>query len=252
VCAIVRAMVVARTRAGALERAGWWAWISLAAMGCAAIQRPSTSVVDPELKATGLQLERERRRGGFALGSYVIRDAGMRSEAPDPDGPLAGDDVARPITQHRAGLVLEGAEGRAWTTSCRLQRRAPLAADFRAVLDENGDEIAVDCAAKAPGRPPWIFSARGLLSGNFAGQLGPVGSPTQAVEVLTRTLRFKRIERVLPVPVAQLRPADDAVLAVMLGRPERAWVDRTLDPITTEAALALLLTLRLLPWELAE
>jgi hypothetical protein len=42
------------------------------------------------------------------------------------------------------------------------------------------------------------------------------------------------------------------VLAVLLGRPERAWVAETLDPLATEAALAILLTLGLLPWELAE
>ncbi len=197
-------------------------------------------------------MERQRRPGGFSLGPYVVRDAGMRSEAPDPDGPLADDAVARPVTQHRAGLVLEGTDGRAWTTACRLQRRAPLAADFRAVLDENGDEIAVDCTAKTSGRPPWTFSSRAVLSGNFMGQLGPEGGTLHMVEVLTRVIRFKRVERVLPVPVAQLRHGDDAVVSVLLGRPERAWVDPDLDPVEAEATLAMLLTLRYLPWELAE
>lgn len=186
------------------------------------------------------------------MGPYVVRDAGMRSEAPDPDGPLADDAVARPVTQHRAGLVLEGAEERAWTTACRLQRRAPQAADFRAVLDENGDEIAVDCTAKTHGRPPWTFTSRAVLSGNFMGQLGPEGGDLNMVEVLTRVVRFKRIERVLPVPVAQLRHGDQAVVSVLLGRPERAWIATDLDPIEAEATLAILLTLRFLPWELAE
>lgn len=223
-----------------------------ASMGCGVAQRPSLKVVDPQLMAEGTALGRERIRGGFSLGSYSVTEVGMRQEAPDPDGPLAGQDVARPVTQHRAGLVLGGAEGRTWTTACRLQRRAPPAGDYRAVLDENGDEIAVECTAKTSGRRPWRFDARALLSNNFVGELGPEGGETWTVEVLTRVLRLQRIERVLPVPVAQLRRGDDAVVAVLLGRPERAWIDPSLDPIHTEAALALLLTLRFLPWELAE
>lgn len=226
-------------------------WLA-ASVGCGVAQRPSLKVVDPQLMAEGTPLERERIPGGFSVGSYSVTDVGLRSEAPDPDGALAREDVARPVTQHRAGLVLHGAEGRAWTTACRLQRRAPEADAYRAVLDENGDEIAVDCTAKTTGRPPWRFDARALLSGNFMGQLGPEGGEAWTVEVFTRVLRLRRIERVLTVPVAQLRRGDDAVVSVLLGRPERAWIDPTLDPIHTEAALALLLTLRFLPWELAE
>ncbi|MEM9463598.1 MAG: hypothetical protein AAGF11_56190 [Myxococcota bacterium] len=227
--------------------------LGLVSTACRLNQRPSLKVVDPTLVAQGTALERERIRGGFSLGPYRVTQVGMRSEAPDLDGPLAQEEVARPVTQDRAGLVLEGAEGRTWTTTCRLQRRAPPAADYRAVLDENGDEIAVGCTAKTAGRPPWRFDARALLSGNFVGQLGPEGGSTETVEVLTRVLRFRgKIERVLPVPVAQLRRGDDAVVSVLLGRPERAWVDPSLDPVKLEAALALLLTLRFLPWELAQ
>lgn len=230
-------------------------------------------MVDPELVARGLAMERERHRGGFALGPYVVRDGPTRSEAPDADGPLASEDVRRPVTQHLAQLTLEApGTGRTWTSTCTLQRRAPLAADFRAVLDENGDEAAVDCTAGTPGAPPWRFRARAVLSRNFVGQLWPEGSqatpataanvepdgregpPATAwpVEILTRAIHFQRLERLLPVPVAQLRRDGVAVVSVVLGRPERAWVAKDLDPLATEAALALLLTLRLLPWELAE
>ena len=226
--------------------------VMLVALGCGVTQRPSLKIVDPQLRAEGTALERERSEGGFSLGPYAISDVGMRSEAPDPDGPLASEDVARPVTQHRAGLVLHGAQQRAWTTACRLQRRAPATADFRAVLDENGDEIALDCTAKTHGLPPWRLTARAFLSSNFVGQLGPEDGPTWAVEVLTRAIHFKRIERVLPVPVAQLRHGERAVVSVLLGRPERAWVAQDLDPGHAEATLALLLTLRFLPWELAE
>jgi hypothetical protein len=280
----------------------------LVAAGCGMAQRPSVKVVDPELLAHGTAMERERLRGGFALGPYMVRDAGTRSEAPDPDGPLASEDVRRPVTQHRAKLALEASDsGRTWTSTCTLQRRAPEGVDFRAVLDENGDEIAVECTAKPEGAPPWRFEARAVLSRNFVGLLGPEGDePPWSVEILTRSIVFKRIERLLPVPVAQVRPSAPkatssrgrkgepsapkatssrgrkgepsapkatssrgrkgepsapkaerrndrkAVLAVLLGRPERAWVAETLDPLATEAALAILLTLGLLPWELAE
>jgi hypothetical protein len=227
--------------------------VATASVGCGIVARPSLEVVDPQLLAEGTAFERERYEGGFRLGSYVIKDVGLRSEAPDPDGPLAREDVGRPVTQHRAGLVLEAPNGgRAWTTACRLQRRAPVAADYRAVLDENGDEVAVDCSAKTRGRPPWKLSARALLSSNFVGRLGPEGGEAWTVEVLTRVTRFRGLERVLPVPVVQLRQGDDAVVSVLLGRPERAWVATDLDPETAEATLALLLTLRFLPWELAQ
>jgi hypothetical protein len=251
-----------------------------AAAGCGVSQRPSVKVVDPGLVAHGTAMERERQRGGFAFGPYLVRDSAVRSEAVDPDGPLAREDERRPVTQQRAGLVLEAPKtGRTWTSTCTLQRRAPVETDFHAVLDENGDEIAVDCTAATKGAPPWRFRARALLSRNFVGRLwseGDAGDEAEVraasaseagsggdghdappptawpVEILTRATYLQRLERLLPVPVAQLRHDRKAVVSVLLGRPERAWVAKDLDARTTEAALALLLTLRLLPWELAE
>jgi hypothetical protein len=234
--------------------------------GCGVMQRPSVKMVDPGLVAHGIAMERERVRGGFALGPYVVRDLAVRSEAPDPDGPLAREDVRRPVTQDRAELTLEAPDtGRTWTSVCTVQRRAPRSADFHAVLDENGDEVAVDCTASTKGVPPWRFRTRAALSRNFVGQVWseaqgsgedepPTGEPGRewTVEILTRAIHFERLERLLPVPVAQLRHRGAAELAVVLGRPERAWVARKLDPQVTEPVLALLLTLRLLPWELAE
>ena len=271
-CAIVRA--VTRLRRGSPRLSA--VVVLVAAAGCGVSQRPSVKVVDPGLVEHGIAMERERQRGGFALGPYVVRDSGVRTEPVDPDGPLAREDAGRPVTQHRAGLVLEApATGRTWTSTCTLQRRAPVESDFHAVLDENGDEIAVECTASSKGMPPWRFRAQARLSGNFVGRLWPEGEgaaraseasdgdeesdappPTAwPVEILTRAAyfqRLERLERLLPVPVAQLRHDRKAVVSVLLGRPERAWVAEDLDATTKEAALALLLTLRLLPWELAE
>lgn len=252
-CAMVRA--VTRFRRGS-SRLPALVLAAVATAGCTLAQRPSVKVVDPGLLAKGTALERDpqrRKGGGFTFGPYVVRDSAARAEKPDPEGPLASEDVRRPVTQDRAGLTLAApATGRSWTTTCTLQRRAPPASEYRAVLDENGDEVAVDCMAKAQGLPPWGFHARALLSENFEGELGPTGGPAWKVEILTRAIYAKRIERVLPVPVAQLRHDRKAVVSVLLGRPERAWLAADLEPLTAEAALALLLTLRLLPWELAE
>lgn len=263
---MVRAVVLRRAAARRSSSLSITVGLVLAA-GCGAAQRPSVKMVDPALAAQGTAMERERAKGGFMLGPYRVRDTATRSEPVDPDGPLASEDVRRPVTQHRAALELEAtATGRTWTSTCTLQRRAPTESDFHAVLDENGDEIAVDCTASTKGRPPWRFRARALLSRNFGGQLwseaeeapaddrGRDAPPPTAwpVEILTRATYLQRIDRLLPVPVAQLRRDRKAVLSVLLGRPERAWVAKDLDPVTTEAALALLLTLRLLPWELAE
>jgi len=248
-----------------------------AVAGCGVGQRPSVKVVDPGLVAHGIAMERERQRGGFALGPYMVRDSAVRTEPVDPDGALAREDVRRPVTQQRAGLVLEASKtGRTWTSTCMMQRRAPTETDFQAVLDENGDEVAVECTASTKGTPPWRFHAQAPLSRNFVGQLWAEGAaageggagasgagdgddappPTAwPVEILTRATyfqRLERLERLLPVPVAQLRRDRKAVVSVLLGRPERAWVAEDLDALSTEAALALLLTLRLLPWELAE
>lgn len=263
-------------RAVVLRRAAVLGSVSLSsalalvlAAGCGAARKPSVKMVDPGLLARGTAMERERAKGGFVLGPYHVRDTASRSEPVDPDGPLASEDVRRPITQHRAALELEAAAtGRTWTSTCTLQRRAPTESDFHAVLDENGDEIAVECTASTKGLPPWRFRTRASLSRNFGGKLwsevdevaapaddrGDDAAPPKAwsVEILTRATYFQRIDRLLPVPVAQLRRDRKAVLAVLLGRPEQAWVAADLDPVTTEAALALLLTLRLLPWELAE
>lgn len=222
-------------------------------VGCSLTQRASTKVVDPALAAEGTAYSRERAPGGYQLGPYRVRDIGVRGEAPDPDGPLASDDVRRPVTQHRAGLVLDAADGRSWTTACTLQRRASNSADYRAVLDENGDEIAVDCIAKAPGLPPWQFSAHALLSKNFVGMLrAEAGGAEAEVEVLTRVTHFRRLERLLPVPVVQVKDGDAAVLAVLIGRPEKAWVKPDAEAQLVEAGLAVALTLGVLPWEVAE
>lgn len=238
-----------------------------AAAGCGAAQRPSVKMVDPRLLAHGTAMERERLPGGFALGPYVVRDSAVRTEATDPDGPLAREEVARPVTHSRATLSLEApGSGRTWTSTCVLQRRAPVSSDFQSALDENGDEVAVDCTASTKGAPPWRFRVRAALSRNFTGQLwsedtsevsaedDDAAPPPSAwpVEVLTRATYFQRIDRLLPVPVAQLRRDRKAVLSVLLGRPERAWVAKDLDAAIAEPALALMLTLRLLPWELAE
>ncbi|MEM7155614.1 MAG: hypothetical protein AAF799_22380 [Myxococcota bacterium] len=222
-------------------------------LGCALTQRPALKVVDPTLVEQGTELTRERRKGGFALGPYEIHDVGVRTEAPDPDGPLAREDVPRPVTQHRAGLIFDAPTERSWTTSCTMQRRASNAGDYRAVLDENGDEISLDCVAKSRGLPPWNFSTRAALSGNFVGALKQTGGDEEfSIEVLTRVTHFQRVERLLPVPVVQLREGETAKVAMVMGRPERAWITEGFDPVTMEASLAVMLTLRYMPWELAE
>lgn len=227
--------------------------VLVTSLSCTLTQRPALKVVDPTLVEQGTELTRERRKGGFALGPYEVHDVGVRNEAPDPEGPLAREEVPRPVTQHRAGLILDAPTQRSWTTSCTMQRRASNASDYRAVLDENGDEIALECVAKARGLPPWEFSTRAALSGNFVGELKQTGSDDVfSMEVLTRVTHFQRIERLLPVPIVQLREGDTAKVAMVMGRPERAWITEGFDAITMEASLAVMLTLRYMPWELAE
>ena len=120
--------------------------------------------------------------------------------------------------------------------------------DYAAALDENQDEIAVACDLGRDNKQGWAFVTEAELSHNFAGTLTEHGSERSlTVEVVMYVERFGKLRRHLPDPVAQVRDGETIVAAMVLARPEQAWVSRSSEPEVVDAAMSAMLALRFLP-----
>lgn len=120
--------------------------------------------------------------------------------------------------------------------------------DYAAVLDENRDEIAVACDLGRGGEHQWAFVTEAELSRNFAGTLSEQGSERSlTVEVVMYVERFGKLRRHLPDAVAQVRDGETIVAAMVLAKPEQAWVSRSSEPDVVDAAMSAMLALRFLP-----
>lgn len=216
---------------------------------CTWARRATLDAVDPELRAKGEQLPRDDESRQLQLGSYAVSKPELTREEAAADGGLAADDVPRPVVQHRLDLDFEATDsGHTWAVRCTSQRRQPSSMDYAAALDENRDEIAVDCQLSQPSTPGWTFKTQAELSHNFAGLLVHEASKRSLnVEVVMWVERFGRLKRHLPDPVAQVRNGDQVIAAMVLGRPEQAWVARSVEPELAEAALGTMFALRFLP-----
>ncbi|MBL4684418.1 MAG: hypothetical protein JKY37_07495 [Nannocystaceae bacterium] len=220
--------------------------------GCTVARRASQSAVDPQLRATGTALTRRDEPNGFRLGSYFVSDPRVSREDADATGLLLSSDAPRPVAQHRLEFGLEArATERTWAIECVSQRRRPPSSDYAAVLDENRDEIAIECTLRAgtdEALEEWVFRTEAELSHNFAGRLTKVGSDrTLDVEVVVWVQRFGKIRRHLPDPVAQVRDDNEIVAAMVLAKPEQAWMTSTIEHEVAEVAVSTMLALRFLP-----
>lgn len=220
--------------------------------GCTVARRASQSAVDPQLRATGTALTRTDEPDGFRLGSYFVSDPDMSREDADATGLLVSGDAPRPVAQHRLRFDFEAqASERIWNIDCVSQRRRPPSSDYAAVLDENRDEIAIECTLRAgtdETLEQWVFRTEAELSHNFAGRLTKEGSErTLDVEVVVWVQRFGKVRRHLPDPVAQVRDHDEIVAAMVLAKPEQAWMTTTIGHEVAEVAVSTMLALRFLP-----
>lgn len=233
----------------------------LGASACALEQRSAEKMIDPGLRAEGAALTRERgsARKQMRLGPYEVRDVSVR-EAFSPETSMFATEVrGRPIREY--SLALEFAapqQARAWTTTCTGQRRQSQSADFAAAADESRDDVAIRCRM-ASDVGSWEFTAEGNLGENFEGALAPAadsaapGQPGEdRVEVLLWFKMWRFLRRSLPSAAVQIRRGDAAVAAMILSRPERAWVSDALPEVERELSLALLVALRYLPIGLDE
>jgi hypothetical protein len=72
-------------------------------------------------------------------------------------------------------------------------------------------------------------------------------TPALDIEVLLYIQRWGWLRRHLPDPVAQVRRDERAVAAMLLGRPEEAWVSAELPAELAEPSIAAMLALHHLP-----
>ena len=234
-------------------------WIAIACFmavapsvsGCAWERRATLDAVDPGLRAKGQLLTGAHDTTGLRLGSYRVSPPQLTRQDADPQGALASDEAPRPVVQHRLDLdITAETTDRRWAIGCISQRRASAAMDYASVLDENRDEITVDCDVARSGEPAsaWHFVTEAELSHNFAGLLSQRGTDRKLkVEVVMWVERFGKMKRHLPDAVAQVRDGDTTIAAMVLGKPEQAWLSAELDDELAEVSMSMMLALRFLP-----
>jgi hypothetical protein len=230
-----------------VSRAGAVVLVGVLASGCGGLRRAAVNTVDPALRSQP-RLERSRADGGFRLGRYTIVKERLTESATGVAMSDAPSDPAHPGWRYRlnASLRVVGVD-RVWTTRCTGERQPSVDADFGAVATEPNDLVAIDCDI-AQGEARWRLTARGRLDGNIAGELAPPqgGTPLQ-VEIVMWAVRVKVFKRRLAEPVAQVRGRTGAIAAMILSRPEWAWVDARAPVESSEAAMTALAAVRLLP-----
>jgi hypothetical protein len=235
-------------------RRGWPAVVvamlwSSAILGCGLMRRPALKVLDPGLRAQP-RLERSRLSGGYGLGPYAIQRHRL------VEIPLARPIASRPEASQHPGhgydleMSLRVAEtGRTWSAQCSGKREPTVGADFGAVSDETNDAVVIDCDITGPDSK-WSFQAQGQLDRNFGGELrrrdDARADPLQ-VEILMWIERLNVFHRHLPDPVAQIRHGKQALAAMVLSRPQWAWLHAGAPPELQEVSLTVLVALDLLP-----
>ena len=221
-------------------------------LSCGYMRKDTAKVIDPVLTGQGTAYERAGTLGGFTLGPYAIRKKKLRRE------PVSGVDPITPGGLPRPGeRILLTAElsapnrGMTWTATCEGLRKPTLEDEYAAVLDETRDAVQITCEVADGKGATWDFQAEGLLSGNFGGTVTPRDRSLAAgqlnVEILLYRRRFDAVKRHLHEPVAQVKVGRDAVAAMILARPELAFVDPKASPELTEVSLTVLSALNLMP-----
>lgn len=236
-------------------------------VGCGVQQRAAESLIDPLLRSEGVLVERQQGVRDLELGRYRVVEIELEDQPFDGSGPLApdADGRTRPTQQLQLGFSLVGGAA-PWTARCVGQRRQPPDADLAAVSGDPRDEIAVRCTftdgnqdgtEQADGEQDeqaWTLELSGDLGGNLLGRMYSTSAserPEKVVEVLLWHRLWNITRRRLPAALALIR-SDRAAgarteAALILDKPERAWLDPELDDAERELALTAMLALRLLP-----
>ena len=226
-----------------------FACVAALGLACHAGQRAAEKLIDPELRARGVLVERQGPRRDLALGRYRVEALELLDEAFDGTGPLAPDESGRtrPTQQQRLRFTLAGG-GRPWRVECVGQRRQPPDHDLAALADEAREEVAVRCQL-AGGEQRWLLRIDGSLGANMLGALHELDGAgrSKVVELIMWHELWNLTRRRLPASLVVIRGAGGTEGALILDAPERAWLDPDLDEPQRELLLAGMLGLRLLP-----
>lgn len=219
------------------------------ALGCT--HKAAAKVVDPLLQAEGTMLERsEGSRGGFVLGAYAFERLDLdRTAAPNATTGLSRDGLSRPAERVDLQMAMQ-VEDRRWEGACKALREPTGRQDYAAVTEEFHDLVQIDCTFISGGGT-WTFAMQGSLATNLGGLLTPKdrqgGGDGIEVEVLMWRDVWGRVRRQIPEPVAQVRVKRRTAAAMILARPEQAWLEPDAPQEVLDIAMVTLGALRMLP-----
>lgn len=214
--------------------------------GCDGLRRASLKTVDPTIQKNP-RWEREKIGSGFRLGPYTVDKPRVRESAIDQDLGARTDAPRKPGWRYDVELTVHGPGGE-YRARCSGVRVPTIAADYGEIADVNNDEVHIECDVRGAQR--WTFAAQGRLDKNIGGELRAIEADAIApmqLEILLWVARLKLIRRHLAAPVAQVRRGRDTVAALVISRPEWAWVAAGESTEIRGIALTTLLAVETLP-----
>ena len=186
----------------------------------------------------------------FVLGEYHFEQESLDRDASAPSTGLSPDGQARPTERVDLQMTMT-VKDRQWGGACRALREPTGRVDYAAVTEEFHDVVQIDCTFDDGGGNTWTFEMKGSLAANLGGMLTPTNASVVGggleVEVLMWRNVWQRVRRHLPDPVGQVRLKRGSVAAMILERPERAWIDQSAPMEMLDVAMATLGALRMLP-----
>jgi hypothetical protein len=223
----------------------------LGTTSCDGLRRASLKTVDPTVQKNP-RWERERAKGGFRLGPYTVLRPELRETAIDEDRVTGGAESAADMTRKpgwrwHVALTVRGPD-REYVALCTGLRVPTIIADYGEVADVNNDEVRIDCDVQ--GDQKWRLSAQGRLDKNVGGELRALDADSAApmkLEILLWAVRLKLVRRHLAAPVVQMRRDRTTVAALIMERPEWAWVAAGESAEIRGVALTTLLAIQALP-----
>lgn len=211
----------------------------------------AAKIIDPALASSGTVLERsDGSRTSFVLGEYAFEQKSLDREAVAGSTGLSPDGQARPTERIDLQLSMT-VKDREWGGACRALREPTGRADYAAVTDEFHDVVKIDCTFDDDSGGTWTFSMAGSLAANLGGKLEPkhasfVGGGLE-VEVLMWRNVWQRVRRHLPEALAQVRVKRRTTAAMVLSRPEKAWIEPSTPQEMLDVSMVTLGALRMLP-----
>lgn len=216
------------------------------ASGCEGLRRAALKTIDAKIQQQP-RWERERSPGGYRLGPYAVVIRSLREHAIGQDLGRPTDGPRNPGWRYELELELRG-PARSYIAHCTGHRIPTIVADYGEIADVANDQVSIACAIEGEHR--WTFTSEGRLDKNIGGELRRADEPSAApckVEIVMWLARLKLFRRHLNDPVAQVRKDGRAVAAMVIARPEWAWVEASAPSELQGVGLTTLAAIRALP-----